>query len=116
MSPRHERFQQAAAVRVTVHLLRAAARSFFSLWRIPSLQNIDVDNPEELVKVALEDARQMAGGWLQNSKPDKVSSAGAQHLDWQVCEHACAYATGAGPLPKWQLSGTKEWPLLMLAL
>lgn len=116
MSPRSPRFQEAAAVRVTVHLLRAAARSFFSLWRMPFLNSKDVDNPEELVSVVLDDAIQMADGWLQNFKPDEVSSDGDQISDWQVRERACDCATRASPFSKRLLSGSEQWLVLMLVL
>ena len=125
--PSEASFQQAAAVRVTVHLLWAAVRSFFSLRHMPLLQEIDVDKPKELVNVVLADAKQPkphngagapqpAGCWQNIPEIDKVPiysnlTPDPNHFqDWKVCEHACAYATPPAPLLVRLLSEPKEWP------
>lgn len=95
---RNEWFQQAAAVRVTVHLLWAAVSSFTSVSATPSMQEIDVDNPQKLVDLVLADVRQLksgsetartAGGLLhvpgRMTDKDSMYIHGGQLSDWQVC-------------------------------
>lgn len=84
-------FRQAAAVHLTVRLLCAAVRSFFSCGRTFSLQVDSAPTPHELVRAVLADARKLCdAGRPHDPRGERRSPAQGQ-------------ATGAAHIPKAQV-------------
>ena len=121
-SSRH--FRRAAAVHLTVRLLCAAVRSFFSFGSAFSLQVDAAPTPLELTMAALEDSRtpertggrdesRTAGCAPQDGPASAELGAGVRLSDSEVCSHAYGCSLGhpaSGRAAAWSLVSMQHVP------